>query len=245
MTHFSDELRIGRVFDSKFLGSAPKTFVAERPIPDLGPGAVCSPMFIYSFVPLTLQTANVAASQTPGAAGNLTLTAGTGATAATIFGNAAVKADVPRALKVSCAGADSGRTFTVTGYDLYGQVQTEAIAGAATGSTNGKKTWLYITNIAVDAATAGAITVGFTDIFGLPYAVTDKTLLTVKWNNTLADDAATVVVADASAVTTTTGDVRGTVVQSSGASDGAKRMTCYIAILDPDTATGLYGVTPG
>jgi len=98
----------------------------------------------------------VALSQTPGGAGDLTL-------AGALATDGVATMDYARHMLVTCAGADGGRTFTFTGTDRYGNVITEAIAGSAGTTTTGTKNFLTVTQIAVDAATAGAIEVGTAD----------------------------------------------------------------------------------
>lgn len=242
MTNFSDGVWVGRA--GLNLGISPNNLLSNNSQPPQGRGVLMSPQYVYTVVPLTLQTNNIALTQTPGGAGNLTLTAGTGTTAGTMQGKTVVILDVPRCIKATCAADDSAHTYTVSGFDIYGQPMSEAITGPVTNRT-GKKAFYAVWQIAVSAAAAGAITIGTSDTFGVPYAFTDKGLLmVVKWNNTLADDASTVVVADAtSPATTTTGDTRGTVTPSAGASDGAKRLVVNMAILNPDTTTVLCGVT--
>ena len=65
-----------------------------------------------------------------------------------------------RLITITSAGADSGRTFTVTGTDVNGNVQTESITGPATTTVTGTKYFRTVTQVSVDANTAGAITVG-------------------------------------------------------------------------------------
>src|SRR5690349_11052356 len=116
MTNVGAPLRVGSAIDADI---------------DSGqPGANTSPINAYDVVPLTLQAANIAASQTPGSATNMTLTAGTGATSVTFGGQTCVKLDVPRNIRITSAGNDTGITFTVSGFDQYGQAMTETITGA-------------------------------------------------------------------------------------------------------------------
>lgn len=96
---------------------------------------------------------NIALSQTPLAAGNLTING-----AAASGGVATL--DAARRVIVTSAGNDAARTFTIYGTGHSDNPQTEAIAGgniAASSTVNDFKT---VTRIAVDAATAGAVTAG-------------------------------------------------------------------------------------
>jgi flagellin len=62
---------------------------------------------------------------------------------------------------VSGAGDESGSTFTITGTDYDGNVQTETLIGPAANTlqVNGSKVFKTVTNINVDA-NAGAVTIG-------------------------------------------------------------------------------------
>lgn len=95
-------------------------------------------------------------SQTPGGAGSLTIN---GALAS----GGVATLDIARHIEISSTGNDSARTFTVTGTNRYGDTITEAITGPNIGAVNGVKNFKTVTDVAVDAATAGAITVGTND----------------------------------------------------------------------------------
>lgn len=209
-------------------------------------------IYVWDVVPQALVANNIAASQTPAAAGSLTLTAGTSVKSVVLNSGATVlQLDVPRAVKVTTgAGSPTTRNFTVSGYDYYGQAMSEVIASSGSASTavNGKKAFYQISGITVSGAPGVAITVGTTDILGLPVRVTNVAYVaSVKSNNTLAQDAGTFVAADTATATTTTGDVRGTYVPAT-ASDGIVRTVMgillpAIAVGPNATRTGALGVT--
>jgi len=224
----------------------------DNPSPmDLGVGPV-GRVYVWDVVPQALIANSVAATQTPAAAGSLTLTAGTSVKSVVLNnGVTALQLDVPRALSVTTgAGSPTSRNFTVSGYDYYGQAMSEVIASSASASTavNGKKAFYIVTGITVSGGTVVAITVGTTDIIGIPVRVFDAGyVVNVKYNNTLAADAGTFVAAATATATTTTGDVRGTYVPS-GATDGIKRLVMTIALpaiaVGPNaTRVGALGVT--
>jgi len=106
---------------------------------------------VYTLV--ASDTDGICASQTPLAAGALTING-------VLASGGTVTLSTPQHVSVDCAGADSGRTFTVTGTDFIGQALTESIAGSASSQTKGTSNFKTITSVTVDAATAGAITVG-------------------------------------------------------------------------------------
>ena len=212
--------------------------------------------YVWDVIPQTLQAANIAASQTPAAAGSLTLTAGTSAKSVVrTDGTTVIQLDVARAVQLTTASGTitTSRNLTVSGYDYYGQAMTEVIATGTTSSAvanvSGKKAFYQISSIAISGALPVAITVGTTDVLGFPLRTFDAGyVVRVGWNNTLANDAGTFVVADMTTpATSTTGDVRGTYVPSS-ATNGIKRLVAVIALpgiaTGPNaTRTGALGVT--
>ena len=222
---------------------------------DLGVGPL-GRIYIFDLIPQTLQTANIAASQTPAAAGSLTLTAGTSAKSVVrTDGTTVIQLDVARAVQLTTASGTitTSRNLTVSGYDYYGQSMTEVIATGTTSSAvanvAGKKAFYQISSISISGALPVAITVGTTDVLGLPLRVYDAGyVVRAGWNNTLANDAGTFVAADMTTpATSTTGDVRGTYVPSS-ATNGIKRLVVVIALpgiaSGPNaTRTGALGVT--
>lgn len=206
-------------------------------------------IYVWDTVPLTKQTNNLVTTVTPAAAGSLTLVAGTGVTAVTTAaGVAAFQLDVPRAVAVTQVAAGTARNFTVSGLDYYGQAMSEVIASVAGSTVNGKKAFWQVTGITVSGATTTAVTVGTSDVLGCPVRFTDRGYIArVGWNNTLANDAATVTPADTATATTATGDVRGTVVPSS-APDGSRRLVVAVLLTGlacgpNSTRVGALGVT--
>jgi hypothetical protein len=200
-------------------------------------------MYVYDIVPLTLQTNNLATSQTSGGAA-LVLTAGTGITTASVSGVTVYQVDVPRALKVTSSGNDGGITFNVAGYDFYGQAMTENITGGSAAAATGAKAWYQISSITASGATASGVQVGTSDVFGLPYFIKDKTYaLGVQWNNTLAKDTGTLVTGITTTATHTTGDVRGTYTPSTGSSDGIKRLVFTQVVSSAQIGTGATRAT--
>jgi len=159
----------------------------------------------------------------------------------------------------SVAGTISGLTFTlgaapqtvtVSGFDYYGQAMSEAITSSAAVSTavNGKKAFYLVSSITTSGATGTALTVGTTDILGLPVRVANVAYIaSVKSNNALAQDGGNFTAADTATATTTTGDVRGTYAPAT-ASDGIVRTVMgvllpAIAVGPNATRVGALGVT--
>jgi hypothetical protein len=98
----------------------------------------------------------IATSQTPGAAGNFTLDG------ALTAGGAYTPTTGARQISFTSASNESGDTYTITGTDVYGDADTEAITGPNATTVYSTKSWLTITQIATDGAATGAITIGVT-----------------------------------------------------------------------------------
>lgn len=187
-------------------------------------------MMVYDIVPTTISATNLCSSQSPGTAA-LTFFPTTGFTSTSVNGQTVYQADVPRILRFTSGGNDTGITFNVAGYDQYGQAMTENVTGASGGVASGKKAFGFVRSITPSASVSSTVTVGNGDIFGLPVCVPDKTYVSsVQWNNTLAKDTGTLTTAVLTAATATTGDVRGTYAPQTGASDGVKRLVMTILL---------------
>ena len=114
--------------------------------------------------PLAAASANnIALSQTPGAAGPLTLNG------SLVVGGVAIL-DNPRRILITTA--DTTHTFTITGLSPTGTVLTESflVVGGASFST---LDYAKVTSIVISAAASGAITVGTNGIASTPWVRLD------------------------------------------------------------------------
>ena len=242
MSHFSDDLYLG----TAVLPSADATNPSLMPM-GVGP---LGRVYIHDVVPLTLQVAGLRAAAASTGAVDLALTAGTGVTLVQdATGANRYVLDTPRCVTVTASGANTA-TFIVYGYDQYGQPMSSAIAAPSSSTVATTKAFKSVTRIAASATAGSNISCGFNDKFGLPVRVTDAGyIIHASWNNALAADAGTLVVADAtSPATTATTDVRGCFTPSTGASDGSKRLVIAIGLpalaVGPNaTRLGAVGVT--
>ena len=68
--------------------------------------------------------------------------------------------EMASAITFTSAGADSGKTATVTGTDVLGNAQTEDVSMASAGVATSTKTWKTVTAITYDSASANTTEVG-------------------------------------------------------------------------------------
>lgn len=261
------------MFDRGVMLADPRTPFNYQPgSPSGGRGWINSEMLVIDAVPSQLQAANIAASQSPGA-GAITLVSASGAgitvgtsvvnslTGANVTGLLAIdSAQTPitigpmqawdpnelvgRAIRYVSGGNDTGITFTARGFDIYGYPMTETVTGASAGTATGKKAFKYIQTITHTGSVAGTLTIGTTDIIGLPFRMDNWGYATIVMANAFITANTGFVAADTNTPTATTGDVRGTYLLQT-ASDGARRLiiTQWIAASNLGTDAGMFGAT--
>lgn len=156
--------------------------------------------------------------------------------------------DVARNVTAAASHATSvvAMSITITGYDKYLQKMVETLAIAATGTSQtaaGKKAFKYISSIAITSAgnaTTNTLNMGWGDAIGLPYRLADKSSLMQTWfNDVLEATVPTIVLADATTPSATTGDVRGTIDLASASNGSAVEV--YI-VPDPTSRSTLLGI---
>lgn len=153
-----------------------------------------------------------------------------------------------RTLQFVSGGNDSGITFTVSGWDIYGFPMTETITGANAGTASGAKAWKYISGITHSGSVATTLTIGTNDVIGLPFQVLRFGRTAINYNNAgITANTGFTAAVTTSPATATTGDVRGTYALQS-ASDGTKTIQVFITIPPANLntvngAASVYGVT--
>lgn len=167
-----------------------------------------------------------------------------------------------RNVRVTSGGGGDSGTVTISGYDLYGYPQTEAITVSAAGVASGKKGFKFIVSATLSGGgtlSAGSL-IGTGDVFSFPLRVDSFGYVEIVWiasgggvswgttQTTPFGTASAFTYADATTpATTTTGDVRGTIyVGTAQPSDGSKRLQVFVtpSTANQGTNTGLFGVTP-
>jgi hypothetical protein len=119
---------------------------------------------------------------------------------------------------VVTATAVAAMTITLNGYDINKNSLQEILTipgSTASRTVAGLKAFKYLESFvltsAVDA-TGNTVNLGYGEVLGLPFILTEKSGLLQTWFNQVVEATVpTVVVADTSAVTATTGDPRGTI----------------------------------
>lgn len=108
----------------------------------------------------------ICASQTPGAAGDLTLNG------STVVAGVAVL-DSARRVLFTFAADESAHTFVVYGTNSTGNAIQETVAGTTAGTTYTNQDFKTVTRISISAAASGAITVGTNTIGSMSWQMVD------------------------------------------------------------------------
>ena len=117
--------------------------------------------------PLATASANaICLSQTPAAAGALTLNG------ALVVSGVAVM-DNPRRVLITAAGNESAKTFTIVGTNYANAPVTETSTGPNATTAQSVLDYKTVTSITISAAAAGAITVGTSGVGGSKWVVFD------------------------------------------------------------------------
>jgi hypothetical protein len=178
--------------------------------------------------PITAATTGIAAAQLLAAAGNMVLSG------ALVSGGIAYL-DVPRNVTLTVATTNqSGITFTVYGFDEYGQAMVEAITGPNANTVSGIKAFARVTRVAASAAIAtNGVSVGFGTTLGLPLAVRRAGSIAKEMLDGANATAGTFAYAlTNAAATSTNADVRGTYIPNS-APDGTRGYVVSFLATDP------------
>ena len=109
----------------------------------------------------------VCASQTPAAAGALTINGSLATGGVAYLGTA-------QRLAFASASNDSGQTFTITGTNWAGNIISETLTGPNATTVYSILDYLTVTSIVISAAATGAITVGTGQVGGSPWVRLDE-----------------------------------------------------------------------
>lgn len=240
MTHFSDGVRVGALFPTQPTNTAEPHNRPQN-------GAPMSPVFVYSVVPLATSVTGLGTGGTySGAPLAVSFSAGSGVSATTSINNVTYY-DLGCARGVTFSGAVStvtGCTITLSGLDCYLQPLTVTMSGpTGTALVTTPKTLQYLfPTFTVSGNTTSVITPGVGDRLGFPYRVDAFDYVDITMSNTKITANTGFQAASTTTATAATGDVRG-YYDLQTAANGTRRFTAWIYVADPDTQSGLYGVT--
>jgi hypothetical protein len=201
-------------------------------------------MGVLDIVPGAGVAGNIAASQVVSGA-SFTLAASTGTTAVTLNGTAYIDLGVARQIQAVGAGAATASTLlTIAGLDQYRQPMTQTFTGpAATATVQTTKAFRYVGTATAAGNTVSGVSLGTNNVFGLPFRADSFNYVDAVWIGNRVTGSGGFTAADTtSPATALTGDVRGTYSVSSTPTS-TSRLTSFIYIANPDTITGVYGVT--
>ena len=142
--------------------------------------------------------------------------------------------DVPRGLQIVSSTTDTTQTITIRGFDEYGSAMTETLSLNGTTPVLGKKAWKTVVSYQASLALAGNLSIGTTNVLGLPFLVEAAGYLLVEvLDGAKNANAGTLLAGISGAVATaTTGDVRGTYLPSTTLPNGAHAFE--LGIISPD-----------
>jgi hypothetical protein len=155
---------------------------------------------------------------------------------------------VSRCIVVTSNGNDGSGFYTINGYDIYGYPMSQKLTGVSSTTATTTKAFKYIASVVPSGTIASTtLTVGTVDVFGLPLRTDYAQYLQVYAGGPppllVAAGSITFLGADITTPSSTTGDVRGTIV--GGASDGTKRLyvTWIPTVQNMNSTVGLLGQT--
>jgi len=248
MTSFFDNVKIGRAAYNRNL--TPPTGYAEDEIY----GIPLTQTYVYQAGTASTSLASGVFYASSAVAGTLT---GTGV----LVSGGVATFDVPRSVQITASSNMATVTFTIRGTDAYGAPLTWAGVGP-TGNTLGAagsyvvslSAFKTMTTASCDGAATGALTIGTSDTFGMPFRIPNVGYgMGVHINGESATVPATWTagLAATGVATATTADVRGTVALATTVLSNGSRYFSFEFITPntgiaagADTKENSYGVTP-
>lgn len=152
---------------------------------------------------------------------------------------------ISRCVRVHSVGNDSGATFTIKGFDIYGFPMTQTVTGATAGNDAVTlKAFKYILSVTPAGTLSGSnVSVGTTDTFGIPMFTSNLVYLDIYWGGALVTSAAGFTAGVTTAPSTALlGDVRGTWANQGSASNGSTALNIFWNAQPSNIALGVTGV---
>lgn len=152
-----------------------------------------------------------------------------------------------RCISLHSAGADTGGTATIAGWDCYGYPMTQTITLGSGSTVTTTKAFKAVGSITLAGTLSGSnIGAGQADTIGLPFYASAQQNFFGFWNNAIITGTGTFVAGVTTAPSTPLlGDVRGTWILGS-ASDGTKRLQLFqhpqiAAMISSGINIGMFG----
>lgn len=248
MTSFFDNVKIGRAAYNRNL--TPPTGYAE----DESYGIPATQVYAYQMGTASTALASGVFYASSAVAGTLT---GTGV----LVSGGVATFDVPRSVQITASSNMATVTFTIRGTDAYGAPLTWAGVGPTGNNLGAAGSYVVslsafktMTTASCDGAATGALTIGTSDTFGLPFRIPNAGFgLDAFINGSTSSIAPTWAagLAATGVATATTADVRGTVALATVISaNGSRYITMKFitpntgVAAGSDTKENTYGVTP-
>lgn len=141
---------------------------------------------------------------------------------------------------VSSNAGDTTQTVTIRGTDIAGRLCQETRTLTGTTPVNFQKAFKTVIRVSVSAVMAGTLSVGCTNIFGMPARIRTGDILVAKVGNAVPE-AGTVVAGDLNTPSASTGDPMGTFL--SGTAPNGTNIYTYLINVE-DSTENAYGQTP-
>jgi hypothetical protein len=128
------------------------------------------------YVGMSINGAGVSASTI--VTGVLTGTGGTGTytvnnsqtfSSGTIYGAVVATLDTARRVLITTSGNESSRTFTITGTDANGNIQSEVVTGPNVANAYTNLDFKTVTAVVINGSASGAVTIGTNNIASSPW----------------------------------------------------------------------------
>lgn len=151
---------------------------------------------------------------------------------------------ISRCVRIHSSGNDTGATFTVRGYDIYGFPMTSTVTGTSGSDAVTLKAFKWIVSVTPAGTLSGSnVSVGTTDTFGVPLLVNTWAYLSIFWNNAgVSSNTGFTGAVTTSPSAALLGDVRGTWANQGSASNGTIPLQLFLTLQPSNVAAGINGV---
>lgn len=232
--------------ECQVINQVPSTIAADNIAASASPGAAALTLVTSSAAGITVSTSITRADTGAAVTGLLAIDsamAGVGFGQDTTVNMWDPTKAIARNVRITCGGNDTGISFLVVGYDLYGYPMSEAITGVNGSAATGVKAFKYIASITPSGAVATTCSAGTGDVIGLPIRADVFGMTRIFWNNSWVTASTGFTAAVTTTASTTTGDTRGTYALQA-ASNNTLRLVVFVtpSVANINSLNGCWGV---